>query len=190
MLHSVVITRPLHLVPRDLAFSDLLRLLQSHAPTYKIQAADLLLRPSGGNGRREGFVAYLSMANVTLAERLREGVRGSVFEGQRLSTSYTLGVPCADVYVDGVEELEEEEVAALMQRWGQVVRVTGVKGTPKGERGGGGREKNGAGYAGGWCCQAAGFMGGAFVCLSVVFRWCWPPCLLSMSDTSVTSGTP
>lgn len=112
------------------------------------------------------------MANVTLAERLREGVRGIVFEGQRLSTGYTLGVPCADVYVDGVEEMEEEEVAALMQRWGQVVRVTGVKGTPKGEGGGRGARKKGRGTREGgavkqralWVgplCAFLSFLGGA-----------------------------
>ena len=81
-------------------------------------------------------MAYLTVGNVKLAQKICDGLEGRKFDGKTLRTEFTLGKPCRDVYVAGVGGMEGWRVREVMEEWGEVLRVEGKYGDRKGEKGG------------------------------------------------------
>ena len=104
-------------------------MVQDASPGYKVAPWDMLAYRDHKSGKG---VAYVTVGNVKLAQKIVEGLDDRKFDGRRLRTEYTLGRPCKDVYVGGVDGLLDWEVKEVMEAYGRVVRVEGIKGQAKG----------------------------------------------------------
>ena len=105
-------------------------MVQGCSPSYKVAPWDILAYREPGRGGKG--IAYVTVGNVKLAQKIVEGLDDRKFDGRHLRTEYTLGRPCQDVYVSGMGGLLQWEVKDVMEAYGRIERVEGIKGQTKG----------------------------------------------------------